>query len=89
VNTYPAATTEFLDVTVTVDGQPVTDYEVAVTPYATPSTAVTDWQTPAQLDDQHGVIITGLQPGVYAVWTKVTDNPETVVQRNGLIEVTP
>lgn len=93
MNTYPAATAEFLPITVTetVDGTttPTTDYQVAIVAWHTTSADVTEWDTPTTLGDETGVIVTGLEPGRYAIWTKVTDNPETIIQRNGYIRITP
>jgi hypothetical protein len=89
VNTYAAASTEFQPLTVTVDGVASTDYLVAIVPYGTASTAITEWVASTTLGDETGVLVSGLEPGRWAVWTKVVDNPETVVQQVGSINIVP
>ena len=38
-----------------------------------------DWQPPTVLDGERGVLVGGLEVGVYRLWAKVSDTPETPV----------
>ena len=75
--TYPRETVEFLPLTVKVNDTPVSDYEVTVLPYR--QRPVTGWAACATLGSEHGVMVGGQPVGVSAVWTRVSDNPETPV----------
>jgi hypothetical protein len=88
MDTFPAATVELLALTVAESGTPTTDYEVAIVPWGTASTDITGWAAPTTLDASTGVMIEGLTPGVWAVWTRVTSNPESPVMLNGPVEIT-
>lgn len=86
MNTYPRESTEFLEVIVEVDGEQVTDYQVQLAPYN--ERPGSEWAAPVQADGKRGVMVTGLQPGMYRIWAKVSDNPETPVVDCGLVLVT-
>ncbi|WP_193510498.1 hypothetical protein [Cryobacterium sp. BB736] len=76
-NYYPRETVEFLAVTVTVDGAPVTDnVEFCVTPVGERPEL---WDAPTVLDNRIGVMVQNQEPGNYRVWARVTDNPEIPV----------
>lgn len=85
-NRYPRETVEFLPVTITVDGAPVTtNVELSVVARtARPQT----WTTPTTLDGQIGVMVEGYEPATYAVWARITDTPETPVIRAGEFIIT-
>ena len=85
MNVYPRETVEFLPLTVTDGDDPVTTFQVAVTAYgARPTT----WSANTELDGEHGVMVSGLAPGYYSLWAKVTANPETRVVHLGHIAIT-
>lgn len=89
MNTYPAASVELLPLTVAVDGTPTTTYQVAIVPAGTASTDITTWASSVAVDTDRGVMVADLTPGIWAVWTKVTGNPETPVMLNAYILITP
>lgn len=74
---YQRESVEFLPVTVTVDGTPVTTgIEFCVTDRnARPVT----WVAPYVLGDESGILISDYEVGTYIVWARVTDSPEVVV----------
>lgn len=74
-----AETVEFVPVTVTVGGAAVTaGIEFAVLPEdGRPEEA--DWSPVDILEGVSGVLISGLTPGYYWVWVRVTAAPETPV----------
>jgi len=74
---YPRETVEFLFVTVKVGGVEVlTDVTLCV---VASGTRPTEFVAPATLNGKIGVLITGLAPAYYAVWAKVTSDPEIPV----------
>ena len=86
IDSYPRETVEFLAVTVKVDGVEVLEevtFCVALSG-ARPGVFV----APSTLDGKIGVLITGLLPGYYVVWAKVTSNPEIPVINCGAFQVT-
>jgi len=85
MRTFPRETSEFLPLTVTLDGDPVTDYEVALAPYGDRPEA---WEMAMDLDDAKGVMIDALAPGYWSVWARVTDNPEVPVMLVDTIAIT-
>lgn len=86
MNVYPRETVEFLPVTVTVDGAPLTTgVEFTVT---TDIARPANWAAPTVLEGAIGVMITGLAVGTYRVWAKVTDSPEIPVIECGAFRVT-
>ena len=86
MTSYERESIEFLPVTVTVDGQPVT---AGVTFCIAPQSArPTEFAAPVTLGGKIGVMIQGLTPGGYRIWAKVTSNPETPVINCGYITVT-
>lgn len=86
MNVYERETVEFIPVTVTINGDTVTEaVEFAVT------VAVdrpTDWAAPVELDGRIGVMTDHQDPGSYTVWARVTDSPEVPVIRCGSYRVT-
>jgi hypothetical protein len=85
-NYYPRETVEFQAVTITVDGEPVTEgVEFCVTPDGErPDT----WKAPTTLDAKIGVMVQGLAVGNYRVWAKILSNPEIPVVECGYFRVT-
>ena len=83
---YPRESVEFAPITITVDGTPVTT-GVTVALVAN-GTRPTTWVTPTTLAGKIGVMLTGLTPGLYNVWAKVTSSPETPVIDCGFISIT-
>lgn len=86
VSSYERESTEFQPVTITVDGTVTTaGVTFCVAPNGTrPATFV----APTTVNGKIGVMVTGLQPGIYRVWAKVTSNPETPVLNCGYITIT-
>jgi len=86
-NYYPRETTEFVPVTVTVDGVSVTSgVQFSIT---NGQTRPTVWMESVTLDDQIGFMLTApLTVGAYRVWAKVTDSPEIPVIECGSYRVT-
>lgn len=74
-----AETVEFVPVTVTLNGSPVTaGVEFAALPEgARPQEA--DWKDADLLEGNAGVLISGLSAGYYWVWVRVTASPEIPV----------
>ena len=85
-SSYPRETVEFAPITITVDGTPVTTgITVALVGNgARPSV----WVAPTTLNGKIGVMLTGLAPGLYNVWAKITSSPEIPVIDCGIISVT-
>lgn len=74
-----AESVEFIPVAVTVAGAAVTTgVQFAVLPEGTRPTAPS-WTAAYTLVGETGVLISGLTPGYYHIWVKVTSNPETPV----------
>lgn len=86
MSTYPRETVEFVPVTVTVNGSVVTaGVEFAVVQDgARPST----WSAATSLSGSIGVLISGLTPGQWNIWARVSASPETPVINCGFITVT-
>lgn len=83
---YPRETVEFQPITITVDGTPVTTgVTVALVAHGTRPSV---WLAPTTLDGKIGVMLTGLTPGLYDVWAKVTSSPETPVVDCGIVSIT-
>lgn len=76
--TFPRETVEYLPLTTQVDGEDTDTYQVAVVPRNTRPTA---WSAAPYL-------ITGLTPGTYHVYVRVSDTPETPVVDVGPIVIT-
>ncbi len=85
-SSYPRETVEFQPVTVTVDSVAVTTgvQFALVTDGARPSA----WVDPTPLSGKIGVMLTGLTPGNYRIWAKVTSAPETPVIDCGYVQIT-
>lgn len=77
MNIYPRESVEFQPVLVTLDGEPITtNVEFSITNMTNrPST----WSAATLLQDQIGVMISGLAVGTYKVWARITDSPEIPV----------
>jgi hypothetical protein len=87
VSSYPRETVEFLFVTVKLAGVEVQD-NVTLCVALSGSTRPAEWVEPSTLDGKIGILITGLIPGYYVVWAKVTSNPEIPVIDCGTFHVT-
>lgn len=85
MNTYPRETVEFIPVNLTRDGETVTSFDVCITKQRN---RPTDWVPAQVLEGKTGTLIQGLQVGVYKVWARITDNPETPVIEVGTISIT-
>jgi len=86
MSSYERESIEFQPVTVTVDGEAVTDgVTFAITPNGARPLA---YVAPTTVDGKIGVMIQGLTPGMYRVWAKVVSTPETVVINCGTVIVT-
>jgi hypothetical protein len=85
-NVYPRETVEFIPVTVTVDGTPVTTgVQFAV---VADGVRPTTFSAPVTLSGKIGVLISGLAAGNYRIWAQVTAAPETPVIECGYITIT-
>jgi hypothetical protein len=85
VNTYERETQEFQPVVVTLDGVPLlSNFEVALVPRGWRPTL---WASPATIDDKPGIMIQGLNPGVYEIFVRITDMPEIPVVWAGSVVV--
>lgn len=74
---YQRETVEFIPVTVTVDGVPVTSgVEFAVT---SGGARPTSWAAPVTIDGQIGVMTSQQPLGRYTVWARISSAPETPV----------
>jgi len=89
--TLAAETKEWVGpITVTVDGDPVDAFEVAVT---VGSGRPSVWTSPTVIDDASGVLVgvgtaVALAPfKTYTVWVRYTDTPEVPVSKCGEIKV--
>jgi hypothetical protein len=77
-------------ITVLVDDDPVTGFEIALTePGARPTT----WSSPTALDEGQGALV-GVGTSfplvpfkIYTLWVRYTDSPEVPVQKCGEIKV--
>lgn len=85
-NTYPRETVEFQPVTVTVDAVAVTT-GVTFALVADGTRPVT-FNTATALGGKIGVMLTGLAPGSWRIYAKVTSAPETPVIDCGVIFIT-
>jgi hypothetical protein len=85
MNTYPRETTEFLPITITQDGEPITTYQVAITKQGTRPAA---WAPPTFLNTGPGVLISNLPPGIHTIWARIPGTPETPVLEAGNIHIT-
>ncbi len=88
-NRYPRETDEDQPVTVTVDGEPITDaagVDVAVVPRGVRPTT---WVPAVQVDEARiGFRITGLAPGLWDVWARPTVAGRRPVIPAGTIQIT-
>lgn len=82
----PRESREFIPITVTVDGQPVTaNVKVSTTPYGARPTV---WVDPVTLGGRIGVMTTPGEPGIILVWAQVTSSPEAPVVYCGAYQMT-
>jgi hypothetical protein len=89
-NTYPRETVEWQPITVTktisgVTTEITTGVTVAIT---AKGTRPTTWAAPTTLDGKIGVMLTGLTPGLWTIWSRTADSPETPVNDCGNIRIT-
>jgi hypothetical protein len=85
-NTYPRETVEFQAVTVTVNGQVVTDdVEFSITERDVRPTV---WDVAVVNGSEIGFMVEGFDPGVWKVWARVTSAPEVPVVDCGFFIVT-
>ncbi|HJV99425.1 MAG TPA: hypothetical protein VJ617_10055 [Arthrobacter sp.] len=86
VNAYPRESVEFQPVNVTQDGIAVTSgLSFAVVADGTRPTTFT---AATVLDGKSGVLLTGLTPGTYRVFAKLTNSPEIPVIDCGYFYIT-
>ncbi len=86
---YPRETVEFIPVTVTVDGEEVTSgVAFSVVQLITGAERPGAWIAPVALGGRIGVMTDQQEPGIYAVWAKITDAPEIPVVFCGEYKVT-
>ena len=85
IQQYPRATTEFVPVSLTGNGAPVTSgVRLSVVPDGPqPGT----WQPAVTRGQAIGFVLTGLTPGYFRVWAQATDGSYTPVIDCGLIQV--
>ena len=82
----PRETVEYIPVVVTVNGAvTTTGIEFAVTP---DGTRPPSWTAAVVLSGAPIVLLTGLSPGQWNVWARVSESPEIVVIECGPIVVT-
>lgn len=81
----PRESVEILATTVTVNGEPVDNYQVAVTTHSARPTA---WVAPTSVDGIVGPLVGPLAAGLYRVWARYVDNPESPVVQLGDFRVT-
>lgn len=82
---YPRETVEFASIAVTVDGAAVlTGVTVCVVPAGNRPATFVD---PATLAGKLGVMVSGMAPGVYTIWARVSSSPETPVIEAGSFRV--
>lgn len=89
MNRYPRETVVLQQAPVTneVTGETVPAAEVQLALTAAGARPVT-WEPPTVVESMYGVMVTGLTPGFYTVWAKVTSAPpETPVLELGTFEV--
>lgn len=85
-NFYPRESVEFQPIRVTLDGVEVQDnVEFSVVPRDTRPDVFT---APTELAGKIGVLVDGMDPGVYTVWAQVTSAPEVPVLDCGYFTVT-
>ena len=85
MTTFERESVEFLPVTITVDGVVATSN---VTFCLTPEgVRPVTFATPASVAGKTGIMVSGLAPGVYRVWAKVTSTPEIPVLNCGYITI--
>lgn len=85
-NSYPRETVEFQPIVITKDGVPVTTG--VVTAIVAHGTRPTTWTAATVLGLEIGVMISGLTPGTYDVYAKITDSPEIPVMDCGSFAIT-
>jgi hypothetical protein len=85
-NIYPRETVEHLPVPVTVDGALVTT-GVTLAVVAKGERPVT-FATPLTLNGKIGVLLTGMAPGFWDVYAKVSSSSETPVIYCGYFQIT-
>lgn len=84
--TYPRETVEFQPIPITLDGAAYAGaFEVCIKPYGERPAG---WAAAATVDGAKGIMISGLTAGLYVVWAKVTDAPETPVIDCGMVVIT-
>ena len=84
ITRYPRETVEFIAIAVEVDGNPVVDFQYAVTlDGVRPAT----WSTPTTLGIRKGFLLSASPVGLYTVWVRYTSNPEIPVLEAGQFRV--
>jgi len=76
--------TELVVVNVTVDNQPVTTFDVCVVPIGS---RPTDFQAATVVDGKAGWLSGGLPVGLYNLYVRITDNPETIIDIAGQVSI--
>ncbi len=84
----PRTTREFLEVPVTLNGEPVTDFEVCILPLGQmPSDG--NWRDPDEIEGLRGLLVGPDDGGSYAVWTRVIRGQQRLVRRAGGVTLSP
>lgn len=81
----PRETTEFQEIIATVDGEQVTDLQIAFTRDDDRPVA---WTPAILVDGKTGFTITGMEPGTYSIWMKISTGADTPVRFAGVLIVT-
>lgn len=88
---YPRETTEYLaipvlDTAAGLPGTPVTTgVQVSIT---SDRVRPTVWMAAVVIGNNCCILLTGMSPGLYKAWAKVTASPEAVVLEAGTFEIT-
>jgi len=85
-NSYPRETVEFQPLIIKKDG--VIQTAGVSTSIVAHGARPTVWTTAVVLGLEVGVMISGLTPGMYDIYAKITDSPEIPVMDCGTIAIT-
>lgn len=84
--TIPRESTEYVYITVTRNGETVTDgMQFAIT---ADNTRPTDWTPAVVVDGRTAVLVGGFEPGNYQAWARTSNGDESPVDMAGTILIT-